>query len=459
MKRVLALLLAAGITCSLLGCQPTQNPGTEPSTTATSAPPTAETTQPLVPEVCQHETEVIQSTAATCTQPGQIISACTLCGEELIAVLDALGHSFTDATCTQAKTCGLCGVTEGAALGHQYISGKCDRCGNLLPEEIPSDCQHEYGVSHQTAPTCTASGSITYQCGKCSHIYNEVIPSNGHNYADATCHKPKTCTLCAGTSGDPLGHSYIDGACGRCGAIDPSVPVEVTYTVTVRSDKGTPIEGVVVSVDNGGASPIATGTTNGNGVATMVLLSAESYRITLSCIPLGFASKESYTFKSTRVNINLTSLSVTTPTDHSNGNYKVGSIMGDFTLTDTDGLHYTLSELLKEKDLVILNFWFVACAPCKAEFPYLEAVHQNYADRVQLLTMSHWDSEDSIRQLRQQMGVTFPMIREDIGFQQGFDLQMYPTTVFIGSSGKILLIDVGGYSSEQELTSIIDRFL
>ena len=133
--------------------------------------------------------------------------------------------------------------------------------------------------------------------------------------------------------------------------------------------------------------------------------------------------------------------------------------MGDFTLTDTDGNSYTLSELLKEKDLVILNFWYVACAPCKAEFPYLEAIHNNYADNVQLLTMSHWDSEDSIKELRQQMGVTFPMIKEDIGFKEGFGLSMYPTTVYIDRSGNILKIDVGGYKSEQELVNIIEGFL
>lgn len=456
---------------SMCACMADDQPGssipettagqTEPIGTTGQTEPTnnSEPSQPSMPEDCEHELETVDTQAATCTEPGHIISVCTLCGEEFTAGLDALGHSFEDATCTKAKTCTVCGVTEGNALGHSYVSSTCQRCGDKLPDEIPTGCSHDYKVSNQKAPTCTAAGSISYKCSKCSHLYTETIAANGHKYADATCEQAKTCSVCDATSGSALGHSYADGKCSRCGAADPSVPIEVTYTVKIRSDKGDLIEGVTVSIYTTSTSPAAIGKTNSKGVATMTLMSHSSYKIVLSDVPSGYSAKESYTYTSTRANINLTSVSQTTPTDHSKGNYKVGSTMGEFTLTDTDGNSYTLSKLLKEKKLVILNFWFVNCAPCKAEFPYLEAIHKNYSDDVQLLTMSHFDTEASIVELRQQMGVTFPMIREDIGFREGFGLKAYPTTVFIDRTGKILKIDVGGYKSEQELIDIIERYL
>ena len=469
MKKIVSLLLVASMLLSLCACiaqdgPDSSAPDTKPNQTSPSTPSTSETensdpTQSSIPLTCQHELECVQSIEATCTEPGRIISVCIHCGEEFTEELDAKDHSFSEATCTQAKSCTVCGLADSDALGHHYVSGKCDRCGHEIADTLPSDCEHDYRLSNQVLPTCTTAGSITYQCSKCSHPYTETISSNGHKYSDATCTQPQTCTVCAAKQGDALGHSYTDGSCIRCGTADPSVPTEVTYSVTVRSDKGVPIEGVLVSVYNGVTTPAATATTNQKGIATMTLLSADSYTVKLSLIPAGFSARESYTFKSTRVNINLTSLSYTTPTDHSKGNYKVGSKVGEFTLTDTDGISYTFSNLLKEKKLVILNFWYVSCAPCKAEFPYLEAIHQKYAEDVQLLTMSHWDTEESIKALRQQMGVTFPMIREDIGFREGFGLSMYPTTVFIDSTGKILKIDIGGYKSEQELVDIIKRFL
>lgn len=39
-------------------------------------------------------------------------------------------HSFAAATCTSAKKC-ACGVTEGKALGHDYVEDKCSRCGAI----------------------------------------------------------------------------------------------------------------------------------------------------------------------------------------------------------------------------------------------------------------------------------------------------------------------------------------
>lgn len=300
------------------------------------------------------------------------------------------------------------------------------------PDEDPVICQHQYSQT-VVNPTCQASGSITQTCIHCADVQVKFLPT--------------------------LGHDYLDGLCSRCGETDPSVPVEVTYTVTVRSDKGKTIPDVIVSVYTGGDEPAATGITNEKGVATMTLLPAESYTVKLSVIPPGFSCKESYTTTSTRVNINLTTLSYIDPEDHSKANYKVGSTMGDFTLKDTDGNSYTLSKLLQEKKLVILNFWFVNCGPCKAEFPYFEAVHEKYSQDVQLLTLNHLDDIEDIVALRDEMGVTFPMIAENIGFQQGFGIFAYPTTVFIAPSGKILKIQVGEFKTQAQLESLIDSLI
>lgn len=301
----------------------------------------------------------------------------------------------------------------------------------LLPDDEPDDaCQHHYSQTY-VPPTCTEDGSITQICVDCNDIRIEIQKA--------------------------IGHEYLNGVCANCGQKDPSVPAEVTYTVTVRSDKGKAVAGVIVSVYTDGDQPAATGTTNENGVATMTVLQAQKYTVKLSRIPPGSSCRESYTFSSTTVNINLTAMSVISPTDHSKANYKLGSTMGDFTLTDTDGNSYTLSELLKQKDLVILNFWFVNCNPCKAEFPYFEAINEKYSN-VQLLTINHIDKEADILALREQMGVTFPMIVENIGFRQGFGINAYPTTVFISSSGKILKIQVGDFKTQAELEAWIEQF-
>ena len=50
----------------------------------------------------------------------------------------------------------------------------------------------------------------------------------------------------------------------------------------------------------------------------------------------------------------------------------------DFTTKDTDG------DTISAKDLrgkvVVLNFWYAGCPPCRAEAKYLNQVHDQYAD-------------------------------------------------------------------------------
>lgn len=409
---------------------------------------------------CEHQ-RTRRETPPTCTNAGQIILECTLCGDVVTEPIAALGHKFSEAACNKAKTCTLCGITEGNALGHSYQNGKCIRCDAEMPnyEDKPTGCDHDYRLTAQTSPTCTQNGSFTYSCAKCDAAYTETTAPNGHHYADASCDSPKTCNVCGDTQGTPLGHSYQDGSCIRCGVHDPSLPTEISYKVTVRSDKGKTIEGVTVQIFTDGISPAASGTTNNKGVFTATILSSDSYTIVLGDIPEGFRAKESYTFSSNMVNINLVTVPIIKPDDHSQANYKTGSSMGDFTVTDTDGNTYELSKLLKEKKLIILDFWYVTCGPCKSEFPYFESIYKTYADDVQLLTFDPFDSEASIKALREEMGVTFPMIKDNIKLHAGFGVEAYPTTVFIDSSGKILKIKSGTYKTEADMISDIERFL
>ena len=108
------------------------------------------------------------------------------------ATTAACSHQWKEATCTDPKTCSLCGATDGQALGHNF-----------------------------EGETCVKDGV----CSRCG----EKQKAKGHQWTDATCTTAKTCSICGETTGEPLGHTTNAGVCDRCGEV-------ITSKVEVYSD-------------------------------------------------------------------------------------------------------------------------------------------------------------------------------------------------------------------------------
>ena len=115
-----------------------------------------------------------------------------LCGISTLTVCFMLAgcghkHTWTEATCTEPKTCSECGETEGEALGHTWVQATC------------------------TEPKT---------CSECGETEGEAL---GHTWVQATCTEPKTCSECGKTDGEALGHTLTEAnyqqasTCEICG--------------------------------------------------------------------------------------------------------------------------------------------------------------------------------------------------------------------------------------------------
>ena len=170
--------------------------------------------------------------------------------------VEGCSHSWKDATCTEAKTCTLCGETEGNALGHSYnavvtaptctengyTTHTCSVCGDTYTDSAVSASGHSYDEGVVTTdPTCTTSGVKTFTCS-CGDSYTEAVASPGHSYnavvTAPTCvaagYTTHTCSVCGESYTDSETaatgiHTYVDGTCTGCGA------VEVVPTVKMSS--------------------------------------------------------------------------------------------------------------------------------------------------------------------------------------------------------------------------------
>ncbi|MBQ9762506.1 MAG: hypothetical protein IJV82_05450, partial [Oscillospiraceae bacterium] len=76
-------------------------------------------------------------TTGTCLTDGYTTYTCLVCGHSYKDnYVTASGHSWTDATCTAPMTCTVCGNTAGTALGHSYVGGVCQNCGEAEPSTV-----------------------------------------------------------------------------------------------------------------------------------------------------------------------------------------------------------------------------------------------------------------------------------------------------------------------------------
>ena len=255
----------------------------------------------------------------------------------------------------------------------------------------------------------------------------------------AACRKPNTTDPTGGTGNN-------DAAKG-------------SYTVTVQSAGGLPLADVDVYVyaDSTLSDLKDYSKTDADGKVSFDLAKNDQYAITLSGAPKGYDVKESYSFSGNTAAITLTS-SVIADENLSGATLGLGDVMYDFSVTTPTGETVTLSEMLKEKDMVLLNFWFSTCGPCANEFPYMEEAYQLYKDDVGIIAVDPLEESAVVGGYQSSMGLSFTMAACPAAWSAAFGITGYPTSIVIDRYGVICLIEVGGLTSLRPFTSIFEHF-
>ncbi len=267
-------------------------------------------------------------------------------------------------------------------------------------------------------------------------------------------------------------HSDIDGdkICNNCGkeikdnggsgngSGNTGSGVKTAYTVSVKTIGGMPLENVVITVYDGDDLD-GYATTDASGNASISLEAKDGYTVKLSGAPAGYEVADSYSFTGTSSAITLVSRPIQ-GMSQSGANYKLGDVIRDFTVTTTDGKTVSVSDLLKTKDAVLLNFWYTTCSWCVKEFPYMEAAYKNYSDDIAILALDPYvtDSVQDIIDFKTSNELTFDMAQDTLGLSAAFGVTGYPTSVVIDRYGTICLIEAGAITAEKYFNVIFDHF-
>jgi thiol-disulfide isomerase/thioredoxin len=113
-------------------------------------------------------------------------------------------------------------------------------------------------------------------------------------------------------------------------------------------------------------------------------------------------------------------------------------------------------------DVVVVNFWYAACAPCRAEAPDLEGLHQQFKEAdVTFLGVNVRDQADTALAFADTYGVTYPSIidldkRTGLAFAGLFAPNAVPTTLVLDESGRVAARIVGRVSEPSILETLIE---
>ena len=137
------------------------------------------------------------------------------------------------------------------------------------------------------------------------------------------------------------------------------------------------------------------------------------------------------------------------------------ALVPDFALPLTDGSEAKLSELLKDKEVVVLNIFASWCGPCEKEFPDMEKTYQKYKDKMEIVAVSGdlvLDEMEDMVKYKEEHNLSFPigMKNESI---DSLKIGGFPTTYIIDRNGRIVFSQSSAFLHEGDFEKVVTSLM
>ena len=148
------------------------------------------------------------------------------------------------------------------------------------------------------------------------------------------------------------------------------------------------------------------------------------------------------------------------------GTVQPGHKIDNFTLPLYSGYEYEGQSQVDLEDLrgkvVVINFWASWCKPCEQEAAELEQAWKEYqpTGKVIFLGADYVDTEPEARVYLKKFGITYPN-GPDLAtrISQYFRIKGVPETYFVDQEGVLQYVQVGPFTSVDQIRTQIDALL
>lgn len=116
--------------------------------------------------------------------------------------------------------------------------------------------------------------------------------------------------------------------------------------------------------------------------------------------------------------------------------------------------------------VVVVNFWYAGCPPCRSEATELESLYKKYQGKgVDFLGVDIYDSADTVIAFEKSFGITYPSVLDRatgsvlLAFSGSVPPKATPTTIVLDKKGRVAARILGPVQSPSILDSLIQTAL
>ena len=136
----------------------------------------------------------------------------------------------------------------------------------------------------------------------------------------------------------------------------------------------------------------------------------------------------------------------------------------EFTGTAIDGSTLAADDFAG--DVLVLNFWYAGCGPCRIEAPVLQETYTETKDAgVHFLGVNIYDGPEQATSFEESYGITYPSLlaRGDAALKLAFadytSLSAVPTTLVLDRQGRVAARFIGAVRDDTSLPTIVKDVL
>ncbi|GET25613.1 TlpA disulfide reductase family protein [Prolixibacter sp. NT017] len=134
---------------------------------------------------------------------------------------------------------------------------------------------------------------------------------------------------------------------------------------------------------------------------------------------------------------------------------RTGEKVPGFTTIDINGNQVSLNDLIKDKKVILIDFWASWCAPCRKELPNVKANYEKYAPKgFEVLSFSIDKDPKAWKKAVAEENLKWPNFN-DLNISTLYKVKAVPTIYLIDNQGRLIAEDIRGEKLGKKLEELL----